>query len=150
MSVYFFDASAIVKRYVREVGSDWINQLIAEEQPRIFISSVSGPEVLAVMMRKGRTGEVDSAERDRVVQAFRTEFTTGYALISPEPTVIHKAMDLIEEHPLRAYDAVQLASVLSLPVPPHRMALTFVSADEGLLAVAQRRGLSTANPNLSP
>ncbi|MFQ5830631.1 MAG: type II toxin-antitoxin system VapC family toxin [Candidatus Methylomirabilia bacterium] len=64
--------------------------------------------------------------------------------------MIHKAMDLIQAHPLRAYDAVQLASALTLAMLPHGMTLTFVSADEALLAVAQRRGLSTVNPSLSP
>jgi len=147
---YFFDASALVKRYLQEVGSDWIRQVIAEGEPRIFISSLSGVEVLAAIMRKGRTGEVSPVERDRAVQAFRREFTTSYALITPEPGVIHKAMDLIQAYPLQAYDAVQLASALTLPMLPHGTTLTFISADEGLLTVAKQLGLSTANPNLPP
>ena len=67
MTAYFFDASALVKRYLREVGSEWVRQLIAHEQPRIFVSSLSGPDVLAAIMRKGRTGEASPPERDRVV-----------------------------------------------------------------------------------
>lgn len=150
MPAYFFDASALVKRYLREVGSGWIRQLIAEEQPRIFISSLSGAEVLAAIMRKGRTGEVSPAERDRAVEAFRGEFATSYALIAPEPRVIHKAMDLILAHPLRAYDAVQLASALTLPLPPYGVKPTFISADDGLLTVAKQLGFSTENPNRHP
>lgn len=150
MTAYFFDASALVKRYLREVGSEWVRQLIAHEQPRIFISSLSGPEVLAAIMRKGRTGEASPPERDRAVKAFRSEFTTSYALIPPQPTVIQKAMDLLRTYPLRAYDAVQVASALTLPPPPQGVKLTFVSADEGLLTVTKKLGCPIENPNLHP
>lgn len=150
MIAYFFDASALVKRYFREVGSEWVRQLIAREQPRIFISMLSGVEVLAAIMRKGRTGEASPRERDKALEAFRREFTTSYALIAPEPRVIHKAMDLLLAYPLRAHDAVQLATALTLPPPPRGGKLTFVSADEGLLTITKKLGLSVENPNLRP
>lgn len=150
MPAYFFDASAIVKRYLREVGSAWIRQLLAGQHPRIFISSLSGAEVLAAIMRKGRTGEIHLVERDRAIEAFRSEFTTSYALIPPEPIVIHKAMDLILTYPLRAYDAIQLASALTLPLPPDGARPIFVSADENLLTIAEQLGLPTKNPNHHP
>ncbi|MFQ5899820.1 MAG: type II toxin-antitoxin system VapC family toxin [Candidatus Methylomirabilia bacterium] len=150
MSAYFFDASAIVKRYLREVGSEWMRQLIVHEQPRIFISSLSGAEVLAAIVRKGRTGEASPPERDKALRAFRREFATSYALIPPEPTVIHKAMDLVLTHPLRAYDAVQLASALALPALPNRMKFTFASANEALLTVTRRLGFTVENPSLHP
>lgn len=150
MPAYFFDASALVKRYLREAGSEWIRELLADEQPRVFISSLSGPEALAAIMRKGRTGEVNLTERDRAIAAFRGEFTTSYALIAPEPAVIRKAMDLIQAYPLRAYDAVQLASALTLPLLPHGVKPTFISADEGLLTIAKQVGLVIENPNRYP
>jgi predicted nucleic acid-binding protein len=147
VSVYFFDASAIVKRYLQEVGSEWVRRLINQEQPRIFISSLSGAEVFSAIMRKGRTGEVSPPERDKALSMFRQEFTTSYARIQPEATVIQRAMDLLLAHPLRAYDAVQLASALTLPSFPHGAKLTFVSADEGLLTITKKLGLPTENPN---
>lgn len=150
MSAYFFDASAIVKRYLREAGSEWVRQLFAQAQPRIFVSSLSGVEVLAAIMRKGRTGEIRPPEREKAVRAFRREFTTSYALVRPVPTVIHNAMDLLLTHPLRAYDAVQLASALALPPSPHGATLTFVSADERLLSITTTLGFVTENPNLHP
>ncbi|MFQ5684339.1 MAG: type II toxin-antitoxin system VapC family toxin [Candidatus Binatia bacterium] len=148
MSVYFFDASAIVKRYLLEAGSEWVRQIIAHEQPRIFISALSGAEVFSAIMRKGRTREVTLSERDKALSVFRQEFTTRYAVLPPGSGVIQKAMDLLLTSPLRAYDAVQLASVLVLPPPPHGTNLIFVSADEGLLSVTKQLGLLTENPNL--
>ncbi|MBI3060638.1 MAG: type II toxin-antitoxin system VapC family toxin [Deltaproteobacteria bacterium] len=84
------------------------------------------------------------------MKAFRSEFTTSYALIPPQPTVSQKAMDLLLTYPLRAYDAVQVASALALPPPPQGVKLTFVSADEGLLTVTKKLGCSIENPNLHP
>jgi len=147
---YFFDASALVKRYLREAGSEWVRQLILREQPRIFLSSLSGAEVLAAIMRKARAREARPPERDKVVRAFRREFMTGYVLIPPEPTVIQKAMDLLLTYPLRAYDAVQLASALALPALPGGATLVFVSADNGLLTVTKKLGFAVENPNLHP
>jgi len=65
--------------------------------------------------------------------------------------VIETAGQLLERHPLRAYDSVQLASALvagrvladvALPQP------TFLAADDNLLAFAQAEGLLIDNPNL--
>ena len=59
----------------------------------------------------------------------------------------------LERYPLRAYDAVQLASALltrdtlqTIGLPP----LTFLAADDRLLAVAQAEGLATDNPSAHP
>jgi hypothetical protein len=147
---YFFDASALVKRYVREAGTAWVRELILRERPRIFISSLSGAEVVSAVMKKARTGELATDERDRVLRAFRDELARGYARIPPESLVIEGAMDLLTVHPLRAYDALQLASAMSLPPLPAGERLVFVTADTALLAVARHLGLSVENPDLHP
>jgi predicted nucleic acid-binding protein len=56
-------------------------------------------------------------------------------------------------HPLRAYDAIQLASALGIyPSFEHAAftSLTFLAADDRLLAIAQAEGLHTDNPNHYP
>ena len=59
-------------------------------------------------------------------------------------------MDLLLTYPLRASDAVQVASALTLPPPPNGVILTFVSADDGLPTVTKKLGCSIENPNLHP
>ena len=57
---------------------------------------------------------------------------------------------LLERHPLRAYDAVQLASGLfanDLLIAMEQPTLTFLCADDRLLAAAQAEGLAIDNPN---
>lgn len=85
-----------------------------------------------------------------------TWFQTLVAATASNPVttaVIERAKSLLELYPLRAYDAVHLASALlandtlvtsGLPV------LVFVSADHRLLIAAQAEGLATENPNVYP
>lgn len=60
---------------------------------------------------------------------------------------------MIVQYPLRAYDAVQLASALRvqflLTLMPETK-LIFVSADNRLLDIAQSAGLAIDNPNNYP
>lgn len=42
MNIYYLDASALVKRYVDEVGSDWLRTTIAPaRQSLLFISRMA-------------------------------------------------------------------------------------------------------------
>lgn len=66
---------------------------------------------------------------------------------------MQQACDLLERHPLRAYDAVQLASALEsnqLFLTDAAITLTFVSADQRLLTAAIAEGLAVEDPNLYP
>ena len=61
-----------------------------------------------------------------------------------------KACDLLERHPLRAYDAVQLAAALEARRTLQAVgsaAPIFLSADNRLLLAAQAEGFVTDNPN---
>lgn len=65
---------------------------------------------------------------------------------------MEQATVLIDHHPLRAYDALQLATALQLAdaLRSEGLSLTFVSADERLCTAAEQEGLVTVNPNHLP
>jgi predicted nucleic acid-binding protein len=76
-----------------------------------------------------------------------------YRLTRLSDTLVNLATDLTQQYPLRAYDAVQLATAITVnrsliahSLPP----LTFVSADDGLIRAAQSEGLTVDNPNWHP
>lgn len=147
MPAYFLDASALVKAYTHEPGSRWVRQVLGRSATRAFISPLSGAEVLAAIARKERLGELDLATRDRVAAAFRKDYRRRFAHTALTASVIEKAMTLVLGHPLRGYDAVQLASALLLPAVSSQLrSLLFVSADSALLRVARQMGLATENP----
>lgn len=147
MPAYFLDASALVKAYTHEPGSRWVRQVLGRSATRAFISPLSGAEVLAAIARKERLEELDLATRDRVAAAFRKDYRRRFAHTALTASVIEKAMTLVLGHPLRGYDAVQLASALLLPAVSSQLrSLLFVSADSALLRVARQMGLATENP----
>lgn len=52
MAIYFFDSSALVKCYVNEVGSAWVESLINSNPPNdIAIAQITGVEVVAALSR---------------------------------------------------------------------------------------------------
>lgn len=147
MPAYFVDASVLVKAYVREAGSRWVRQILRRRTALAFISPLSGAEVLAAIGRKQRRGELDLATRERIAAAFRKDFRRRFTHAALTATVVEQAMALVLAHPLRAYDAVQVASALLLPTVPLQLRpLLFISADSALVRVARQMGLATENP----
>jgi uncharacterized protein len=79
--------------------------------------------------------------------------TTSYTVIGVTVEVVYQAEDLLERYPLRAYDAIQLASAL---VANRRLSATglpellFVSADTRLLNAAIAEGITTDSPDAHP
>lgn len=57
MSAYFFDSSAIVKRYVDEPGTAWVTSVIDPEAGHdIYICRIAGAEVISAIARRGHRG----------------------------------------------------------------------------------------------
>ena len=147
MASYFFDASALVKGYVHEPGSRWVRQVLVPRGPEVFISPLSGVEVLAAIARKARAGEIDGSMRQKGVSAFRMDYRYRFAHTAVSAAVTQEAMALVLAHPLRGADAVQLASALLLrEAAPQFKGLAFVAADAALLRLARHTGLATENP----
>lgn len=57
MAAYYGDSSALVKRYVQEAGSAWMTELTLSSAGNAIITAlVSGPEIVAALTRRRRTG----------------------------------------------------------------------------------------------
>jgi predicted nucleic acid-binding protein len=151
---YQFDASAIVKRYVDEVGSGWVRAAVdAFAGNVISIADVTRAEVVSAITRRGREGTLDAEVAAESLRTFEADSALQYRVAPTEYAIVSRAVDLLLQYPLRAYDAIQLATVVHLNelllrygLPP----LVFVSADDELLAAAGAEGLATENPNQHP
>lgn len=59
MAVYYLDTSALVKRYALESGTTWIASLTDPAVGHdIYTVRLTGPEMVAALFRKARTGEI--------------------------------------------------------------------------------------------
>lgn len=53
MSVYFFDSSALVKRYANEAGTGWVKGITDPTSPNsIYVAELTGVEVISAIMKK--------------------------------------------------------------------------------------------------
>lgn len=154
MALYFFDSSAIIKRYVAEPGHAWIVVLCDPAQGHdLHIAQAALVEVVAALCRKAREAAITSAERDSLIDDFRRDTITTY-VVRPVTTAIYTHVgDLCCTYRLRAYDAVQLAAALVLQSDARISGVPapiFVCADTDLLGYASAEGLNIENPNAYP
>ena len=151
MTQCFLDSSALIKRYVVEPGTPWIRSLtIRGSGNTIIIAQITQIEIVSGASRRAREGTLPT----RTVRAVRLlidrHAQREYVVIGLTPQVVRRAEDLLPMYPLRAYDAVQLASALESNtrlVAAGLSPLLFVSADVRLLTAAATEGLMTEDPN---
>jgi uncharacterized protein len=154
MPFYPCDSSGLVKRYVDEVGSDWVRTIVDPASANIVsIADITRAEVTGALARHPREGVITLNERDELIQTFRAHCATLYRIVPTQPGIIDLAAEPIQRHPLRAHDAVQLASasivnqsLIAYGLPP----LIFVTADDLLIAAPRGEAVTAENPNLHP
>jgi predicted nucleic acid-binding protein len=139
----YFDASALVKRYVWEPGSATVRRLLAAGIPAT--SRLSEVEVASGIIRRAREGAFAPAHRDRMLAALQRDLP-ALAVVEMMPDVTGEARALLLRHPLRAGDAIQLASCLYLQREMGRP-VAFVAFDQRLLEAARAEGLTVATSN---
>ena len=154
MTVYYFDTSALVKRYVLEVGTPWVLHLVDPANANEFyMAQITGPEIIAALFRRVRTGTLTLADARRAATNFRADWQNHYQVVEVRTNIIEHAMTLAENHGLRGYDAVHLAAALEIHIErtaQHLSPLVFVSADNDQLQIAVAEGLHVENPNSYP
>ena len=153
MASYYLDTSALVKCYALEAGTTWMNALREPDAGHtLYTVRLTGPELIAALSRKARTGEVTSADAGRAGQAVRRDWPGRYVVVAVSEPIAEQAMDLAERHGLRGYDAVHLATALAVVVRQRRAGapiLAFVSADAAQRRAAEAEGIVGVDPSVA-
>lgn len=155
MQPYFFDSSALVKRYVNEIGTAWIINLFGSRaRHQIFVVEITLAEVISALARRHRGLSVSSrAYGGRATMRFHKAFDTKFFKVKVHLPMIRHAALLAEKCFLRGYDAVQLAAAMEVEAERRLVGaspLTLVTADTDLLSAANSEGLLVENPNSHP
>jgi predicted nucleic acid-binding protein len=143
--VTYADASAIVKRYYEELGSDRVREGFAAAE-RVFTSRLTYAEVHAALARKRRERAISEPAYRRCVTAFESDWP-AYDQIAIDPATLSAVPGLVRRHSLRGADAVHLAAAVWLRKHAGG-ALEFWASDGPLLDVARREGLITIDPEV--
>lgn len=80
MSTYYFDASALVKRYINETGSQWIRALLSDRDASLFVAHVAIVEVISAFTRRMREDIITQVEYQELLAAAAAE---GLAVDNP-------------------------------------------------------------------
>lgn len=152
-STDYFDSSALVKRYMAESGSGWVQARCNDPARTIATVELSRVEIAAAFAGKLRGKFITQTEYQEARTRLVADAQKRYQLLPANSQRVGEAIELTSRHKLRGYDAVHLACALRLnrvllknDLPP----LTLVAADNDLLKAAQDEGLETENPNLYP
>jgi predicted nucleic acid-binding protein len=138
----YLDTSALVKRFVAEAASDRVQRLILEEGS-IATATIAYTEIYSGLTRKRREGGLSESDFELACRQFEMDWE-AYVRVDLSHEILLVSRDLIQRYPLRAFDAVHLASAVYLEKALGE-SVSFVAADKRLLEAADRESLATVN-----
>ena len=154
MYYFYFDASALAKRYIEEVGSDKIDFLF-ENVPlwRLLCLTIGAAEVFWICIRQKNDGRITVNQFTQATRHLENEIInnqSNFRKISVPDSLVWDSMDLIEIHSLNSVDAMVLRSALDTATGLRSTGdrLVLVASDQRLLRAAHAEGLQVFNPEL--
>lgn len=145
MAVVYLDTSALVKLCVHESGTP-LAVALWEGADALVTSRIAYAEVKSVISTGERIGRIDAAPAalafDRWSQIKGSMWT-----VEVSPQVSDVASDLVTKRPLRAADAIHLASALLFR--EEAPSLLFAAWDKRLSSAARTEGLTVLPPGVS-
>ena len=152
MKHVYLDASALVKRYRQEPGSDVVNDTVdrvASDNPRqLVISSLSIIETLSILnRRRNEAGIPAEAFRSALRPVLEELRTFSHALLIDDHLLLSSAQYAIK-HNINSADAIHLAILLTLQATTvvSDDELLCLAADQRLIRAARTEGITVVNP----
>jgi len=154
MYYFYFDASALVKRYTDEIGSDEVDFLFAnvplEHMQCLILGAV---EVFWICVRKRNDGRITHSHFTQATGYLEQEIinpNSDFKTVSIPDTLVLNSISLTETHSLNSVDAMVLRSALDIATELRNTGntLVFVASDQRLLRAAQDEGLPIFNPEI--
>ena len=137
----FLDTSAFAKRYVAEQGSDKVLEL-CQQADSLVVSIICLPEFISTLSRLVREKKIAKPAYQKLKREAMADIgDIDICQITAE--VLASTVSLLEDHPLRAMDALHVACALNYGAD------VFVSADHRQLTAARKAGLKVVDVSLA-
>lgn len=148
MSFYFLEATAFIKLFVQEPGTDSLIRLLEPlEDNRKLIAASTPLEAYAAIRRRERAGAIALEDAAAALESLRQE--SARTVQQPlNPAVIEAARQLLDRSTLSWPQALQLGAALTARDMFQGTAIVFVSASIAMLEAARAEGLETLDPTL--
>ena len=131
----FLDSSAFAKRYFDEPGSDAVDA-VCMAATDLALSSIGVPEIFSALNRRLRERSLTPQQYAEAKNRVFAEVEDA-TVVNLTPPVIATCIDVLEDSPIRAMDALHVACAIQWG------AELFVSADEPQILAAKKAGLQT-------
>jgi uncharacterized protein len=135
----YVDTSALVKRYVDEIGRREVLRLLRRHE--VVTSAVLPVELRSALRRRVSEGTIDSARVPEVLKRIAAD-RAYWTLVEVGADVLAAAETLVAAHPLRTLDAIHVASAQLFADRVTAAELIFVSADARQTAAAAAVGMA--------
>ncbi|MGZ8630903.1 MAG: type II toxin-antitoxin system VapC family toxin [Actinomycetota bacterium] len=110
--IAYFDTSALVQLFLREPGTETVRDLWDGAADRVT-SAATYPEARSAIASAARSGRVGRERAQSAVSELDERFAT-MSVVVLDGSLAVEAGELADLHALHGYDAVQLASALTL------------------------------------
>lgn len=153
---FYFDASALVKRYTEEIGSDKVDYLFVNVPlNRLECLTLGAAEVFWICVRKQNDGRITPYEFTHAVANLNREVssdTSDFRTNSVPDALVWASLNLVETYSLNSVDAIVLRSAIEISTEFRRAGdtLVLVASDQRLLKAASSEGLLIFNPEIDP
>lgn len=154
--ILYFDANALLKRYLDEVGSLNLRRMVANESNPILISSLTQLEVVGVLARQARIKQLNKRRLRRIIKRISRDIGTQPSLrpfhLIPFPTLPFKAAETIliqqaSRFGIGTNDALHLAIMQDLATAYPDIVL--VTSDQSMQNVCNQLRLAFTDPEQS-
>lgn len=129
------DSSAFAKRYVREIGSEKLDDIL-QHASELALCVILLPEIISGLNRRLREGALTGKDYQKA-KKFLMGDVHDATVLQLTPAVISQAVKLLENNSLRTMDALHVACALEWN------AELFVTSDRRQFGAAQNSGLQT-------
>lgn len=116
MTVAYFDSSALVKLVVDEHGSEEV-ALLWDGVDSVLTSRVAHPEVRAALAAARRSARLDASGYEQAIASWN-QLRGAMRLVEVTAHIESAAGELADKHALSGFDAVHLASALTVTAVP--------------------------------
>lgn len=137
--VRFWDTSAVVALLVREHHSAAVRRLLASDAS-MLVWSLTPVDATSALWRRRRARQLSESAR-KAAELGLGEVERTWAAVTELGRVQERARRLLAVHPLRAFDALQLAAAL-VGCDENTRLFPFVTLDRRLAACAELEGFA--------
>jgi len=136
------DSSALAKRYIDEPGWPQVRATL-QAADELLLSVIAFPEVVAALNRNRRDGKLTDDQYEVAKRRATADFKDA-TVITLDAEVMQSTIRCLEQAPLRAADAIHVASALEANAD------CFVSADRRQCRAAKAMGLRVERIRTAP